>query len=264
MLIDTIMKEHPDRKRPDAVFKIQNVADYVFADPKNAGAYDLYWEECFSYRLPFPVVWFEFRGDIGRVQFGFITALEDHKFCASFFMGSGSRVDHMGTIYLPLNDEYRLIRQTNYEGYPSDTYTREYLPFFRDNGISPDRADDFTLGIFSVITTALNFLHCKNVNITENHIPKKLIKANFKRGKEKPYFEKYYTLAIEPMKQILNTEGQAQSVGIRKAFHICRGHFKTYDEKPLFGKLRGTFWTPAHAKGNIERGSIKKDYEIKI
>lgn len=122
---------------------------------------------------------------------------------------------------------------------------------------------DITMGTFPIITTALNFLHCKNVSITENHTPKKLIKANIRRGKERPYFERYYTLGIEPMKRVLDTEGKAQSVGVKKAFHICRGHFKTYDDKPLFGRLRGTFWTPAHIKGNIGRGIVRKDYEIK-
>ena len=102
------------------------------------------------------------------------------------------------------------------------------------------------------------------IAIQENHTPEKLNRANIKRGKPRPYFEKYYTLQIEPMKKILNTEGQAKTLGLKKAFHICRGHFRTYDANPLFGKIKGTFWTPAHTKGDLQRGIIKKDYEIKV
>ena len=64
---------------------------------------------------------------------------------------------------------------------------------------------------------ALNFLHCKNVNVEKNGIPEKLIKANIKRGGLRPYFEKYYTLGIEPMKKALRSEGAIQETGLRKA-----------------------------------------------
>jgi hypothetical protein len=46
------------------------------------------------------------------------------------------------------------------------------------------------------------------------------------------------------------------------AMHIVRGHFSTYDEKPLFGKWRGTWFVPSHLRGSLERGLAGKDYRV--
>jgi hypothetical protein len=49
----------------------------------------------------------------------------------------------------------------------------------------------------------------------------------------------------------------------RLALHLVRGHFATYTEAaPLFGRQTGTFWRPAHTRGNAEHGVIEKDYEV--
>ena len=49
-----------------------------------------------------------------------------------------------------------------------------------------------------------------------------------------------YTLQIDPMRQILRTEGRSANVGLPNSLHICRGHFATYTEdRPLFGKAVG-------------------------
>lgn len=46
--------------------------------------------------------------------------------------------------------------------------------------------------------------------------------------------------------------------------HLVRGHLATYtDEAPLFGKHTGTYWRPAHARGNPEKGISTKDYRVK-
>jgi len=70
-------------------------------------------------------------------------------------------------------------------------------------------------------------------------------------------------LEIDPMKEVLRTEGQVATVGLQKALHICRGHFKTYDEKPLFGRLKGTFWWPQTLRGSANQGVVLKDYAVK-
>lgn len=106
-----------------------------------------------------------------------------------------------------------------------------------------------------------SFMNCKNVKRVEN---KPSPKVNMRRAKDgKPPLTKYYTLGIEPLAQILKTEGQTAKNGLVKAMHICRGHFATYDEKPLFGRIKGTFWIPQHVRGAKDAGEVKKDYRIK-
>lgn len=66
------------------------------------------------------------------------------------------------------------------------------------------------------------------------------------------------------MKRVLSHEGRVQDLGLRRALHICRGHFKTYtEERPLFGRYAGTFFFRDHARGAKESGEVKKDYDVK-
>lgn len=108
---------------------------------------------------------------------------------------------------------------------------------------------------------ALGFTHCKNVKMVEHATPPKVAAKRAKSGK--PVGVTYKTLVIDGMKETLRTEGGIAQNGLKKALHICRGHFATYTaDKPLFGKVVGTVWKPMHTRGSKERGEVKKDYKV--
>ncbi len=45
--------------------------------------------------------------------------------------------------------------------------------------------------------------------------------------------------------------------------HMVRGHFKTYTpEKPLFGRMTGTYWWAHHLRGDESAGVVHHDYEV--
>ena len=113
------------------------------------------------------------------------------------------------------------------------------------------------------VLLALSFMHCKNTVLTEHNPP---VKVQRKRAKNnRPPLTKYYTLDIERPKTILKTEGKIDEVGLQRALHICRGHFKDYSNgKGLFGKYKGLYWWDSTVRGNPDAGRIKKDYAIKI
>jgi len=119
------------------------------------------------------------------------------------------------------------------------------------------------------IYTSISFMHCKNVIATE-HNPKdikhkKPIRDSKGHLKKKTPQTKYYTLDIEPMKKILKSEGNIDEVGLQRALHICRGHFKDYSKgNGLFGKYKGLYWWDSTVRGNEESGKIEKDYNIKL
>jgi hypothetical protein len=112
---------------------------------------------------------------------------------------------------------------------------------------------------------AINFMHCKNVSLdaaNETVGPKQ----KWLRRMKQPEI-RYATINIEPMKRVLRTEGQSDSAGLKRAVHICRGHFKTYSEDGtgLFGSGRfGTFWVPSHAKGSAKEGKVVSGYDVRI
>jgi hypothetical protein len=87
-----------------------------------------------------------------------------------------------------------------------------------------------------------------------------LIFARARRGKRP--VRRYKVLRIEPMTRTLSTEGNIEGQGLAKALHICRGHFKTYEERPLFGRLRGTWFWQDHVRDSLESGVVEKDYQV--
>lgn len=143
-------------------------------------------------------------------------------------------------------------------------------PYLKQNGESIESIMADTRDLIYVFCTpvmlSVSFMHCKNVKRIENDPNIELsrqVKRQMQR-KNQPPLDKYYTLEIEPMKEVLRKEGGIEHNGLKKALHICRGHFVHYDEKPLFGKYKGTFWKPAHVRGGTEVGQIHKDYSVKV
>lgn len=116
--------------------------------------------------------------------------------------------------------------------------------------------------LFSPCLLAITFMHCKNVEIRD--IPPTRQQRRQAERKNKPLIT-YKELIIDPLKkQVRNEAAESQGGERGRALHICRGHFATYsEERPLFGKVSGTFWIPMHVKGNKQYGEVKKDYKVK-
>lgn len=112
-----------------------------------------------------------------------------------------------------------------------------------------------------VALLAISFMHCKNITIKDDR--DSLPSAKWHRRQRVPVVTNK-VLNIAPMREVLRREGGSDEVGGKRALHICRGHFSTYnDEAPLFGKITGTFWVPQHVRGTKEAGEVVKDYEIR-
>lgn len=112
-----------------------------------------------------------------------------------------------------------------------------------------------------ILGLGLSFCHCKNVTRTE-FVDDQGERWHRRSGVPRI---KFYTLDINPMRETLRREGKSEETGIKKALHICRGHFAHYTpESPLFGKYVGTFWRPDHVRGSKENGEVHKRYEVKL
>jgi hypothetical protein len=109
---------------------------------------------------------------------------------------------------------------------------------------------------------ALSFLHCKNVVVERSAPPEKLNRRHQKQHGVP--LTRYHVLNIEPMRKILSREGQVQTLGLRRALHICRGYFADYTKGAgLFGRHHGVFWVPQHTRGSAQYGTIQKDYAVR-
>ena len=145
--------------------------------------------------------------------------------------------------------------------------------------------EQYSGGYYQFLCTGLltlSFLHCKNVElktVEESEVSEESRSPHRKAAKkarqrqtavrdQRPVQERpiitYHVLDVEPMKQVLRAEGQADQQGLKRAMHICRGHFAHYEQgKGLFGKYHGTYWREQHIRGSAERGVSIKDYRIK-
>jgi hypothetical protein len=146
--------------------------------------------------------------------------------------------------------------------------------------------DRYAGGYYPLLCTGLltlSFLHCKNVTVktveepgsSEQSTSSRPKKQKKKRQKQTAISAQrpmqpprpsvtYHILDVEPMKKVLRTEGQVEEQGLKRAMHICRGHFAHYEEgKGLFGKYHGTYWRAQHMRGSADQGTRIKDYRIK-
>jgi hypothetical protein len=157
---------------------------------------------------------------------------------------------------------HKTITVTNQEGYLLDGQAH-VTSYCKDLNLPQKAKDDLhdaaLLGTFICCFT-LAVLNTKNITLALNEPSEKVNKKRIKSGKT-PYV-KYYTLKIKPMGNSKSRQSGKQELEDFNALHLCRGHFKNYDEKPLFGKYRGTYWWSPMVRGTEKNGVVAKDYEL--
>ncbi|MBZ0293363.1 MAG: hypothetical protein K8L99_12420, partial [Anaerolineae bacterium] len=115
-------------------------------------------------------------------------------------------------------------------------------------------------GILYPALMSLQFLNCKNVELVD-YEPSPRIKQLSE--KHRVPLDTYKVLKVNTTRKVYPDREGDDSPSDPKRLHIVRGHFAHYtDEAPLFGKYTGTFWIPAHVRGDESVGMVVKDYEI--
>lgn len=116
------------------------------------------------------------------------------------------------------------------------------------------------LQVFPALLT-ISFLHCKNVEIRAVIPPEKLSKRHHKKhGRD---LVRYHILDIKPLRRLLDRHRAGLKEDLRRALHICRGHFKTFTpDAPLWGRHIGTYWWAPHVRGSKSAGVVLKDYRV--
>jgi hypothetical protein len=120
-----------------------------------------------------------------------------------------------------------------------------------------------SLYCIKIINTFLKVLNCKNVFTEKIERRKKIVKkGKVKTTKDYKKFDyKILVVKLSKRKKYITEEGREEGGNTR--LHLCRGHFKEFYEKPLFGKIFGRWWWQPQIRGNKEKGFIGKEYKIK-
>lgn len=269
-------------KRPSTFVNIQNVADWYHK--VNTHAWDI--DQDFPYlRCPWTDAWFEYRLPSAHIRDGKKAEIKNPPYVAVHW------VEHYGTFncngvefFFPESfDGTTTITATVYllangpvahTGDLTMTFNQDQEIIPRESGarfevgmVPPPEGNtedwgNWVITAVKVALLAITFCHCKNVTTRDHAPPPKVARKRQKAGKHPGV--KYKTLVIEGMADILRSEGQVEKNGIKKALHVCRGHFATYtEEAPLFGRVTGTFWKPMHVRGSKAAGEVRKDYVVK-
>lgn len=113
---------------------------------------------------------------------------------------------------------------------------------------------------FNRAAAILNLMALRNVSSQLRAIDKPLQKARLRRGA--PPLTEYHVLTVTlPGKA---RQGGAVTLTAKTGeplpLQLIPGQYRDYREHGLFGKYKGIFWVPAHARGNANEGVIKKQY----
>ena len=123
---------------------------------------------------------------------------------------------------------------------------------------------DTANALFLPVIMTLGFMNCKKGVAYRDIAPDPQINKERRKHGRKPFL-RYSTIEIDGMKQVLRTERGIETNGLKKALHICRGHFATYADSMLGRKLDSpiTVWRPSHIRGSAKHGVVVSDYVVK-
>lgn len=110
-----------------------------------------------------------------------------------------------------------------------------------------------------VVVIGCSLANCRNVKTIEVLSSRQQRRAAKRRGE--PIYSHYVLVINGDLQRKVYPKGE--HIPANRRLHICRGHFATYTEAaPLFGKVTGRFWVPAHVRGTSDRSAILKDYRV--
>ena len=101
----------------------------------------------------------------------------------------------------------------------------------------------------------LSLVNCKNVVVSEVTPPERLSRKHARKRGEP--LTSYYVLDIEPMRRILDSEGEAQTKGSATRSTSAEVTSRPAPRiHPLFGKRVGTYWWASQVRGKAEEGVV--------
>jgi hypothetical protein len=153
-------------------------------------------------------------------------------------------VDDAGVV-----NEHRLLSNESIVGRQSDFY-----------GLGTSELATQMYQMYFPGLLALGWMNCKNINLVTDRPNERIAKKRQRRGKFAGL--SYERLVIDGAAgQPTRSNREAEATG--KRLHMVRGHFATYtDERPLFGRVTGTFWRAWHVRGDASFGQIHHEYHL--
>lgn len=114
----------------------------------------------------------------------------------------------------------------------------------------------------NVVLLGFSLANCSNVVVEEARQPR-AVRRRLGRQNDPAANVTYRTLRIEPMTAAGRSSAEKRESSGASPLHICRGHFKDYRDKGLFGQHKGVYWWESHIRGHADSGRVHKDYSVR-
>jgi hypothetical protein len=131
-----------------------------------------------------------------------------------------------------------------------------------DLEVDPDEFDvliQIYEALFDVPLLAIGWMNCKNLTLEDVKIPEHTQRR--RRKNRQPIGLDYRQIKVMPDKRKKSGTTSSHEDPQPQPLHMVRGHFKTFTaEKPLLGRIVGTFWWSHQLRGVEEMGRINHEY----
>lgn len=110
----------------------------------------------------------------------------------------------------------------------------------------------------AVALAGMDLLSCKNISMS---VERETVSRPMRRRNVSGIT--WRTIVLSG-KAAITQRGTPVNIGDLPRLHECRGHFKEYEERPLFGKHVGRFFWHPYLRGDLKRGAVIHDkYEAR-
>lgn len=234
--------------------------------------------------LPYECCWFDFTRNVEILTKGGILAIRlEHNFFMTFsftYCGKSNAwrtnfLSHFISVGIPVKDNKNAVKflmESNIN-IPKEVQQKNnaivsfcYLPelygkhndIFNAKNVTHNDIALLDNNSLTVLNSVLMLLGCKNISSKKVCPSSALNKKRAKKNKQPLYSYKTLVVNLDISKQ----EQKNSSIKNATRLHLCMGHFKTFKEKPLFGKITGRYWWQPYVRGDKKKGVVMKDYKI--
>jgi len=272
-------------------FQIDNIARYMISESEEE--YDSLMEQIPCIKLPFPKCWVEYGfPDIMRTKKHGVTPI--HKDLRGARMGmlmydgskesmrkedvlracegrgtpealeavrcslvSDQHVVSIATKAYMMKADGRVLEQEYQRGVLVGAETYRYAGMI----VLPPVPGSEVFPFFeTVMFWAIGMMHCKNVRVEEASSTRR--DAGSRKDRRARF--KFHVLKVEVPGATRSSGGSCGGGKGCFSSHICRGHFKDFREKGLFGRYKGVYWWSPHVRGDERFGTVEKEYDVNV
>jgi hypothetical protein len=206
-------------------------------------------------RMPFNRMWIEWHDN--DQDYGYLLSWIEDDWCIEILRFEADDDASYEEKYTRFGYTYNILRPNKTVVYLKEDFTvndgTAYTNYFKLK-----RDEDEWIWCADALFV-LTFLNMRNVELIDN-VPNPRLSAIHEREYGRP-LSTYKTLSIKPTRKEYQNSAEGESTATKQRLHIVRGHPRKVEAHPFIPD--GTYWIPAHVRGDESLGVVVKDYKVR-